>query len=94
MVEYSINHVFLSMRVDELNIIKHICEQEQTQLLTILAMSAQNPQLIGYILTGKRSKFLYVEGYTAWLQEFLLFCSPLCEPDNVLILYHYTIKIQ
>ena len=32
-------------------------------------MSAQNPQLAGFLLTGNRSNFLYVEGSTAWLYQ-------------------------
>ena len=38
---------------------------ERNQLLTILAMSVQNPQLAGFLLTGNRSNFLYVKGSTA-----------------------------
>ena len=46
-------------------------------LLTILAMSVQNPQLAGFLLTGNRSNFLYVEGSTAWLYDCPHFLSPL-----------------
>ena len=55
------------MSIQELNILHLTCELERSQLLTILAMSVQNPQLAGYLLIGNRSKFLYVEGSTAWL---------------------------
>ena len=42
------------MTVQELNTLHTICELERTQLLlTILAMSVQNPQLAGFLLTGK-----------------------------------------
>ena len=57
------------MTVQELNTLHTICELDRNQLLTILAMSVQNPQLAGYLLTGNRSNFLYVEGSTAWLYD-------------------------
>ena len=58
-IDYTINHVFRSMTVQELNTLHTICELERNQLLTILAMSVQNPQLAGFLLTGNRSDFLY-----------------------------------
>ena len=64
-IDYTINHVFRSMTVQELNTLHAICELERNQLLTILAMSVQNPQLAGFLLTGNRSNFLFVEGSTA-----------------------------
>ena len=54
------------MSLQELDTLHYICELERTQLLTILAMSVQNQQLAGFLLTGNRSNFLYVEGSTAW----------------------------
>ena len=56
-IDFSVNHVFISMSIPELNTIHHICELEPTQLLTIIAMSVENPQLAAYLLTGNRSKF-------------------------------------
>ena len=53
------------MTVQELYTLHTICEFERNQLLTILAMSVQNVQLAGFLLTGNRSDFLYVEGSTA-----------------------------
>ena len=44
-IDYTINHVFCSKTVQELNTLHTICELERNQLLTILAMSVQNPQL-------------------------------------------------
>ena len=64
-IDFTINHVFKSMTVQELNTLQTVCELERTQLLTILAMSVKNPQLAGFLLTGNRSNFLYVEGSTA-----------------------------
>ena len=66
-IDYTINHVFRSITVQELNTLHTICELELNQFLTILTISIQNPQLAGFLLTGNRSNFLYVEGSTAWL---------------------------
>ena len=55
--DHTINHVFRSLKVHELNTLHTVCELERNQLLTILAMSVQNPQLAGFLLTGNRSKF-------------------------------------
>ena len=80
--DYTISHVSRSMTVQELNTLHTICELERNQLLTILAMSVQNPQLAGFLLTGNRSNFLYVEGSTAWLYDFPHFLSPLYKADQ------------
>ena len=42
--DFTINHVFKSMAVEELNTLHTVCELERTQLLTILALSVKNPQ--------------------------------------------------
>ena len=81
-IDYTINHVFRSMTVQELNTFHTICELEKNQLLTILAMSVQNPQLAGFLLTGNHSNFLYVEGSTAWLYDCPHFLSPLYKADR------------
>ena len=70
------------MTVQELNTLHTVCEVEKTQLLTILAMSGKNPQLAGFLLTGYRSNFLYVEGSTAWLYDCPHFISPLYKADK------------
>ena len=57
------------MTVHELNTPHTICESKHYQLLTILAMSVQNPQLAGFLLTGNRIIFLNLEGSTAWLYD-------------------------
>ena len=44
-IDYTINHVFRSLTVQEPNTLHTICELERNQFLTILAMSVQNPQL-------------------------------------------------
>ena len=64
-IDYTINHVFRSMTVQEPNTLHTLCELERNQFLAILAMSVQNPQLADFLLTENRSNFLYVEGSTA-----------------------------
>ena len=70
------------MTVQELKTLPTICELDRNQLLTKLAMSEQNPQLVGFLLTGNRSNFLYVEGSTAWLYDCAHFLSPLNKADR------------
>ena len=50
-IDITINHVFKSMTVQEMNTLHTVCELERTQLLTILAMSVKDPQLAGFLLT-------------------------------------------
>ena len=57
------------MSMQQLNTLHHFSELERTQWLTKLAISVQNPHFAGYLLTGSRSNFLYVEGFTAWLYD-------------------------
>ena len=81
-IDLTINHVFKSMSVQELKTLHTVFELERTQLLTILAMSVKNPQLAGFLLTGNRINFLYVEGSTAWLYDCPHFVSPLYKADK------------
>ena len=81
-IDYTINQVFPSMTVQELNTLHTVFELERNQLLTILAMSVQNSQLAGFLLTDNRSNFLYVEGSTAWLYDCPHFLSPLYITDR------------
>ena len=53
-IDYTLNHVFRSLRVQELNTLHTVSELERSQLLTILAMSVQSPQFAGLLLTGNR----------------------------------------
>ena len=80
-IDYTVN-VFRPMTVQELNTLHTICELERNQLLTILATSVQNPQIAGFLLTGNRSNFSYVEGSTAWLYGCPHFLSPLYKADR------------
>ena len=50
--DYTKNHVFRSMTVQELNTLHTACELDRNQLLTKLAMSKLNLQLAGFLLTG------------------------------------------
>ena len=45
-------------------------------------MSVQNPQLAGFLLTGNRCNFLYVEGSTDWLYDCPHFLSPIHLTDR------------
>ena len=64
------------MTVQELDTFHTKYELERNQLLTILAMSVQNHQLAGFLLTGNRSNFLYFESSIAWLYDCSHFLSP------------------
>ena len=52
-IDITINHVFKSLTVQELNTLHTVCELERTQLLTVLAMSVKNPQLAGFPFNSK-----------------------------------------
>ena len=93
-IDYTTNHVFRSMTVQELNTLHTICELERNKLLTILAMSVQNPQLAGFILTGNRSNFLYVEGSTPpGSMTVLIFYLLYTKLIDALIVYLFILKI-
>ena len=94
-IDFTRNHVIESMTVQELNTLHTVCELERTQLLTILAMSVKKPQLAGFLLTGNRSTFLYVEGSTEWLYDCPHFISPKYKADKCFdgIPIHYRVTI-
>ena len=60
----------------EIKLLKNLCEQERTQILTIFMISIENPCLAGYMLTGNRSMFLSTDGSLAWLFQCPLMRSP------------------
>ena len=60
----------------EIQLLKNLCEQKRTQMLTILMLSKENPRLAGYMLTGNRSMFLSTDGSLAWLYHCPLMRSP------------------
>ena len=65
------------LQASEIELLKNQCEQERTQILTILMLSLENPLLAGYILTGNWSMFLKTDGSLAWLYHCPLVQSPL-----------------
>ena len=81
-IDYTINLVFRSMTVQELNTLHTVCELERNHFLTIVAMSVQNPQIAGVVLTGNRGNFFYVEGSIAWFYDCPHFPSPLYKADR------------
>ena len=85
-IDFTKNHVFKSKTVQELNTLHTVCELERTQLITILAMSVKNPQLAGFLLTGNRSNFLYVDMIALILYH--LYTKQI----NALIEFPYTIQ--
>ena len=55
------------LQASEMQLLKNQCEQERTQILTILMLSLENPRLAGYMFTGNWSMFLETDGSLAWL---------------------------
>ena len=90
-----LDHLFFQssrlLQVSEIKLLKNQCEQERTQILTILMLSLENPRLAGYMLTGNMSMFLESDGTLACVYHRPLVNSPLhtlsqCY-DRVAILY-------
>ena len=54
-----------ALQTSELNLLKNQREQERIQIFTILMLSLENPRLVAYMLTGKRSMFLETDGSLA-----------------------------
>ena len=91
-IDFTINHVFKSMRVQELNTLHTVCELERTQLLTILAMSVKNPQLAGFLLTGNcRSSSMLKDLQHGCMIALILF-HLYTKQINALIEFPYTIE--
>ena len=55
------------LQASEIQLLKNQCEQERTQILTIVMLSLENPRLAEFMLTGNRSMFLETDGSLAWL---------------------------
>ena len=51
----------------ELQLLKNLCVQERTQILTTLMLLMENPGIAGYMLIGNHSLFLSTHGSLAWL---------------------------
>ena len=73
----------------ETQLLKNLCEQERTQVLTILTLSMENPRLVGYMLTGNRSMFLGTDGSLARLYH----CPLMRSPPHVMNQYYDKIPI-
>ena len=69
--------------IQKLKTLNQICEIERRLLLTVFARSVENNQIAGYLLTGNRSDFLYVEVSTASLYDCLQFDSLLIEVNKL-----------
>ena len=81
------------MTFQELNTLHHIFELGRTQLLTILAMSAQNPQLAGYLLTANLSNFLLRKALLFGYKTVFIFSRRRMKLINFLTVHQYTIKL-
>ena len=84
------------LQISEIQLFKGQCEQERTQILSILMLSFRNPRLARYMLTANRSMFLETDGSLAWLYHCPLVHSPLhtmnqCY-DRISILYEGQIQ--
>ena len=91
-IDYTINHVFRSMTVQELNTLHTICELERNQLLTILAMSVQNPQLAGFLLTGNRVTSYTLKAQPPGFMTVLIFYHLYTKQIDALTVYPYILK--
>ena len=60
----------------DIQLLRNLCEQERTQILTILIFSRENPRPAGYMLTGNPSMFLSASGSLALLYHCPLMRSP------------------
>ena len=83
-----LNYLFFQssqlLQASEKQLLKNQCEQERTQIPTILMLSLENQRLDGYMLTGNRSMFLEIDGSLAWLYHCPLVHSPLQKNEPVL----------
>ena len=66
-LDFIFNNIYGELQDLENKFLHILCIQEQTQLLTNLALSIKDPLLSGYLLTGNRSTFALVEGPIIWL---------------------------
>ena len=73
----------------EMQLLKNLCDQEGTKILTILMLSMENPSLAGYTLTENRSVFLSTDGSLAWLYH----CPLMRSPPHVMNQYYDQIPI-
>ena len=81
-IHHSIEHLSISMIIEELETWYPICEQEKTRLRINLAMSVQNLRLICYIFLRNSSHNLYLDSLVAWLHDCRQDLPPLYETDK------------
>ena len=78
--ETKLNYLFFEsskiLEGSEIQLLKKLCEQERTLILTILMLSMEHPRPAGYMVTGNRSMFLSAHGSLAWLYHCRLMRSP------------------
>ena len=65
------------LQSSDIQLLKHQCEQERTQIFAVLMHSLENPRLAGYMQTGKRSMFLVTDRNLPWLYHCPLVHSPI-----------------
>ena len=71
---------FVSSRLlqgSEIQLLKIQCDQERSQILTILLLSLENPHFPGYMFTGNWPMILENDGRRAWLYHCSLVHSPI-----------------
>ena len=80
-MDKKLDHLFFQssrlLRASEVQLLKNQCEQERSQIRTILMLSLENPRLAGCMLTGNWSIVLETDGSLAWLYHCQLVHSPL-----------------
>ena len=79
------------LKSSDIQLLKNLCEQKRTQVLSILMLLMENPRLVGYMLTANRSMFLSSDDSLACLHHCPLMRSPphvvnQCY-DKILIVY-------
>ena len=65
-LDYLFFQSYRLLQISEIQLLKNQCEQERTQILTILMLSLGNPRLAGYMFIANRSRFLETDGSLAW----------------------------
>ena len=65
------------LQASEIQLLKTQCEQEATQIPSLLMLSLEKPRFAGYMLTKNLSMFLETDGSFAWLYHCPLVLSSL-----------------
>ena len=75
-LDYFFFHTSRLFQASGMQLLKNQCEQERTQINTILMLFLDNPHLAGYMLIGNKSMFLKTDGSLVWLHPGPLVRSP------------------